>query len=121
MTNDRPSPRPPRSTQESPLVWALLVAIMLIAFLNFLFVALAQPTTYRAVLALAAGAFLVLSIVQFVRSSRERGRLRSRQSTDAESPGDGGLDTDTGADGGAHGGERRNEPGQDRPSDASAG
>jgi hypothetical protein len=83
MTNDRPSPRPPRSTQESPLVWALLVAIMLLAFLTFLFTALAEPTTYRAVLALAAGAFLVLSIVQLVRSSRERRRLREAASTDA--------------------------------------
>jgi cobalamin biosynthesis protein CobD/CbiB len=79
MSEKRPTPRPPRPTQESPLVWGLLVAIMLIAFINFLFVALAQPTTYRVVLALAAGAFLVLSIVQLVRSSRERRRLRGGQ------------------------------------------
>ena len=112
MSEKRPTGRPPRRGQESPLVWGLLVAIMLIAFLNFLFVALAQPSTYRVVLAIAAAAFLVLSIVQLVRSSRERRRRERQPSTDAESPGDGALDADTDTD------ERRNEPGQDRPSGA---
>ena len=80
MTDTGPSSRPPRParrpTQESPLVWGLLVAIMLLAFVNFLFVAIAAPSPYRVGLAAAAGAFLVLSVVLFLRSSREQRRAR---------------------------------------------
>jgi membrane protein implicated in regulation of membrane protease activity len=80
MTDNRPSSAPPRParrpTQESPLVWGLVVAVMFLAFVNFLFVAIAAPSPYRVGLAVAAGAFLVLSVVLFVRSSRQRRRVR---------------------------------------------
>ena len=80
MTDNRPSSPPPRRarrpTQESPLVWGLLVAVMFLAFVNFLFVAIAAPSAYRVGLAVAAGGFLVLSVVLFVRSSRQRRRVR---------------------------------------------
>jgi hypothetical protein len=75
---------------------------MFIAFLTFLFTALAEFTTYRAVLALAAGAFLVLSIVQLVRSSRERRRLRQSGSTVVQ-------------DAPEHGDEGTKRPGENRP------
>jgi hypothetical protein len=114
MTDDRPTRRPPRPSHESPIVWGLLVAILLITFVNVLVLAFAEPTTYRAVLALAAGACLVLSIVQFVRSSRERRRLRRRPAAaDTATAGDGGPDS--------IGDERRGEPGNDRPDGTSAG
>ncbi len=95
MSDQRPTPRPRRPTQESPLVWGLLVAIMLIAFINFLFVALAEPAAYRVVLAVAAAAFLAVSVVQLVRSSRDRRRRRGEQPD-----------------------QRVDEPGSDRPDDA---
>src|SRR4051812_27282921 len=110
MSDDRPSPRPRRSTQESPLVWGLLVAIMLIAFVSSLVTAVAEPTTYRTVLALAAGAFLAISVVQLVRSSRERRRL----SQDARNGAAGESAPGTGRDG--HGGD----PGTTRRDDTSA-
>jgi hypothetical protein len=114
MTDDRPTPRPPRRSQESPLVWGLLVAILLIAFVNSLVVAIVEPTTYRVVIALAAGACLVLSIVQLVRSSRERRRLRHQPpAADPRSAGD----SDTGARGDRHG----SEAGNDRPDDTPLG
>ena len=101
MTDDRPSGRPrTRGTAESPLVWGLLVAIMLIAFVNFLFVAVAAPSAYRVVLAIAAGGFLVVSMVQFGRSSRERARRRG------ESAGAPGAQAEAESDG-----HRPDEPG----------
>ncbi|MFD3444267.1 DUF948 domain-containing protein [Microbacteriaceae bacterium 4G12] len=95
MTDDRPSSRSPRPTrrptQESPLVWGLLVAVLLLAFVNFLFVAIAAPSAYRIGLAVAAGAFLVLSVVLLIRSLRERRR------TGGAAPGA----TDAGSDAGS--------------------
>ncbi len=84
MTDTEPSSRSPRPArrpaQESPLVWGLLVAVLFLAFVNFLFVAVAAPSAYRIGLAVAAGAFFALSVVLFVRSSRERRRARGAAS-----------------------------------------
>src|SRR4051812_35489399 len=121
MSDDRPSPRPRRSTQESPLVWGLLVAIMLITFVTSLVTAVAEPTTYRTLLAFAAGAFLAVSVVQLVRSSRERRRLSQDASNGAAGNGAAGngaaveSSPGTGRDG--HGGE----PGTTPRDDTSAG
>lgn len=103
MTDDRPSSRSPRPTrrptQESPLVWGLLVAVLLLAFVNFLFVAIAAPSAYRIGLAVAAGAFLVLSVVLLVRSVRERRRIVGAAPGATDAGSDAGNDAHRTADG----------------------